>query len=149
MDPGALKSLIEERMLFCRKVGLRLLEASEKKVRLGLPDDASNGGAIGLVHPAALYALLHATAEAMALTAFGHSGLLVELSAEVRYLRVARGAVEATCHFAGDAVELLAEAAASGGLDVPLEVEAVEPDEGPVAEARVVLRLRPVGDTVR
>lgn len=144
MNKSEIRSLIEERIAFVKKVGVCLEEASATEARLLLPLKPCNLNPQGLVHAGASFTLAEAAAEALGLAAFDpqHFTFIAKM-ATMRFRRPVRGDVWARAQLAHDTLQASLERASSEGkADVPIPVELTDQAGERLAEAEVTLSLR-------
>jgi acyl-coenzyme A thioesterase PaaI-like protein len=134
---------------FVRTLNLEFLQVGTTRARLRLPDQPAVHNHVGGPHAGAMFTLGESAAGALVLANFSHTldrATPLAVSAEIRYLRLARGAVTAEAVLGRSAAEVLAELDRGGRpeFDVPVMIR-MDDDPGGAPTGEMVVRwtLRP------
>lgn len=136
---------------FVRTLNLEFVQVSASRARVRLPDQAGVHNQVGGPHAGALFTLGESVARALVFANFSHTldgATPVVVSAEIRYLRLARGGATAEAVLGRSAAEILAELGDGRRpeFDVPVMIRTDDdPDAGPAGEMVVRWTLSPNG----
>ena len=125
MNYEQLKQMLEQVVPFNRHVGLEITEIAHGTATVRLPEGAHLMNHVGTQHAAALFAAAEAASGAAMASVFGELiGRATPLarSAQIAYLKPARGPIDARATLSGDAEELLSALEANGRVEFPVEV---------------------------
>ncbi|HEY2477742.1 MAG TPA: DUF4442 domain-containing protein [Solirubrobacterales bacterium] len=126
-------------------MGIEVTEMSEGAATAILPDRPELHNHVGSQHAGALFGVAETASGAAFVGAFAaRMGDVTPLarSAQISYVKVARGQVEAKARLGVPAVEALAALDADGRVDFSVEVEMTDPDGDLVATATVDWNVR-------
>lgn len=126
-------------------MGIEVTEMSEGAATAVLPDRAELHNHVGSQHAGALFGVAETASGAAFVGAFAaRMGDLTPLarSAEIAYVKVARGAVEARAKLGVPAAEALATLDEDGRVDFSVEVEMTDGEGETVATATVDWNVR-------
>jgi acyl-coenzyme A thioesterase PaaI-like protein len=146
VDAGLVHS-VEAGTPFAATLGAQLTEISAEQVSLEVEAPQSLHNHLGGPHAAALYGLAELAAVGIALARFGDLVIKVNVvpvvkSAEIKYLRVARGRLTATATFGGDEDAVRAAIAERGRASFPCDVVVRDATGADTTTARVELALK-------
>jgi uncharacterized protein (TIGR00369 family) len=126
-------------------IGIEVTEMSEGAATAVLPDRPELHNHVGSQHAGALFGVAETASGAAFVGAFaarmGHVTPLAR-SAEISYLKVARGPIEAKAKLGMPAAEALAKLDADGRVDFSVEVEMTDAEGAVVATATVDWNVR-------
>lgn len=126
-------------------MGIEVTEMSEGAATAVLPDRPELHNHVGSQHAGALFGVAETASGAAFVGAFAaRMGDLTPLarSAEIAYVKVARGAVEARAKLGVPAAEALATLDQDGRVDFSVEVEMIDDEGDTVATATVDWNVR-------
>lgn len=126
-------------------MGIEVVEMSEGAATATLPDRPELHNHVGSQHAGALFGVAETASGAAFVGAFAaRMGDVTPLarSAQISYLKVARGQIEAQAKLAMPAAEALATLDADGRVDFSVEVEMTDADKNVVAMATVDWNVR-------
>jgi uncharacterized protein (TIGR00369 family) len=126
-------------------MGIEVTEMSDGAATAVLPDRAELHNHVGSQHAGALFGVAETASGAAFVGAFAvRMGDLTPLarSAEISYVKVARGAVEAKAKLGVPAAEALAKLDQDGRIDFAVEVELTDSEGDVVATATVDWNVR-------
>jgi len=129
-----------------RTLGLQFDQTTPDLAVVRLPDQPAVHNHVGGPHAGAIFTLAETASGALLLAAFGDQlGRAVPLavSAQIRYLKLARGEVTATARLARPRAEVVAELDAGQRPEFTVEVEVIRADGAVTAQMSVVWTLRP------
>jgi acyl-coenzyme A thioesterase PaaI-like protein len=146
VDAGLVHS-VEAGTPFAATLGAQLTEISADRVSLEVEAPQILNNHLGGPHAAALYGLAELAAVGVTLARFGDlvikdSVVPVVKSAEITYVRLAKGRLTATAEFAGDEDDARASVAARGKASFPCDVVVRDAGGAETTRARVVMALR-------
>jgi uncharacterized protein (TIGR00369 family) len=130
---------------FISHLGIEVTEMSEGEATALLPDRPELKNHVGSQHAGALFAVAETASGAAFVGAFAlRMGDLTPLarSAQIAYVKVARGPIEARAKLGMPAAEALAKLDADGRIDFSVEVEMTDGEGDPVATATVDWNVR-------
>lgn len=140
MDYEAVRAGLEQAIPFNRYLGLEVTEVGPGVGVVRLPDDERLHNHVASQHAGALFSAGEAASGGAFVATFAERmGEITPLaeSAEIAYLKLARGPITATGRFAQDRDALLAELDAEGRIRFPIAVELTDGDGNVVAEMTV------------
>ena len=149
VDVDLVSEGLRQAVPFVRTLNLEFLEVTASRARLRLPDQQAVHNHVGGPHAGALFTLGESASGALVLANFAQTmdrATPLAVSAEIRYLRLARGAVTAEAVLGRAAAEILAELELGRRpeFDVPVMFRTDdEPDAGPSGQMTVRWTLRP------
>jgi uncharacterized protein (TIGR00369 family) len=126
-------------------MGIEVTAMEEGEATAVLPDRPELHNHVGSQHAGALFGVAETASGAAFVGAFAaRMGDLTPLarSAQISYLKVARGPIEAKAKLALPAADALATLDADGRVDFSVEVEMTDPQGGAVATATVDWNVR-------
>jgi uncharacterized protein (TIGR00369 family) len=126
-------------------IGIEVTEMSEGAATAVLPDRPELHNHVGSQHAGALFGVAETASGAAFVGAFAlRMGDVTPLarSAEISYVKVARGAIEARATLGMPAAEALAKLDADGRVDFSVEVELTDAEGDVVATATVDWNVR-------
>jgi acyl-coenzyme A thioesterase PaaI-like protein len=132
MDYEALRNGFQAAIPYNNHVGLEVLEVAEGKAVVKLPESDNLKNHVGSQHAGALFSAGEAASGGAFIGAFAeHMGGITPLarSADIEYLKLARGDIRATGTLTRPADELIAKLDSDGRVEFPVTVE-LEDDEG-------------------
>jgi acyl-coenzyme A thioesterase PaaI-like protein len=146
VDAGLVHS-VEAGTPFAATLGAQLTEISAERVSLEVEAPQILNNHLGGPHAAALYGLAELAAVGVTLARFGDlviksNVVPVVKSAEIEYLRLAKGRLTATAEFSGDEEEARSSVAARGKASVACVVVVRDSSGAETTRARVVMALR-------
>lgn len=146
MDAPDVKNIVEQLIPFVKKTGIVADELSTTKVKLRLPNDASNMNPMGMLHAGATFTLAETAGAALCLMVFHPRAMFIGKKVEIAFKRPGRGDLFATAQLTPvDAQRILDEVARNGKTDAPFAVDVVDASGEPVATATVTMSVRKVG----
>jgi acyl-coenzyme A thioesterase PaaI-like protein len=133
---------------FARTLGAQFIGMADggRVMTVRMPDAASLHNHVGGPHAGALFGLGDTASGAVVTAVFAERlGQAVPLvvRAEIAYLKLARGAVDATARLGRSSEEVLAELDAGGRPEFPVDVEITREDGSVAARMRIFWMLRP------
>jgi acyl-coenzyme A thioesterase PaaI-like protein len=145
MDYEAVKDGLQAAIPYNNHVGLEYLDVADGTGVVRLPDSDALKNHVGSQHAGALFSAGEAASGGAFVGAFAERMATITplaRSAEIRYLKLARGEITATGRLAAGAGELLAELDSDGRVEFPVEVEMTDADGNTVAEMTVRWHVR-------
>lgn len=143
LDPG---QFMAATVPMVRTLNLAFDETTAERAVVRLPDQAPFHNHIGGPHAGAMFTLAETASGAVLLANFGHllgRAVPLAVSADIRYLKLAKGEVTATATLARPAAEVEAELDAGERPEFTVEVEITRPDGEVSGRMTVVWTLRP------
>jgi acyl-coenzyme A thioesterase PaaI-like protein len=148
VDFDALREGLGQAIPFNRHVGLELVEVGAGRGVVQLPDSADLHNHVGTQHAGGLFAAGEFASGGAFMGAFAEQmGSLRPLarSAQIDYLKLARGPITATGTLAEDPAELTRRLDADGRVEFPIQVEMTDGDGEVVATMTVHWHVRRTG----
>ncbi len=145
MDYEAVRAGMEAAIPFNRHVGLSVTEVGEGRGVVLLPAEDHLHNHVGSQHAGALFSAGEAASGAAFVGAFAeHLGNITPLarSAEITYLKLAKGPITATGTLGGARDELLKSLDADGKVEFPVAVELTDGDGTTVVQMTVHWHVR-------
>jgi acyl-coenzyme A thioesterase PaaI-like protein len=145
LDYGAVRAGLEAAIPYNRHVGLQVAEVGEGRGVITLPEDDRLHNHVGSQHAGALFSAGEAASGAAFVGAFAeHMGNITPLarSAEISYLKLAKGPITATGTLQGTTEELLSALEADGKVEFPVKVDLADANGNTVAEMTVNWHVR-------
>jgi acyl-coenzyme A thioesterase PaaI-like protein len=145
MDYEAVKAGLAQAIPFNRHIGLELVEVSDGKGVVRLPDEEGLRNHVGSQHAGGLFAAGEFASGGAVIGALAeHMGGITPLAkgAEIRYLKLAKGPITATGTLGEDSSTLLSKVEAEGRVEFPVTVEMQDGEGQKVAEMTVHWHLR-------
>ena len=145
MDYETVKDGLQAAIPYNNHVGLEYVEVAEGKGVVRLPDADTLKNHVGSQHAGALFSAGEAASGGAFVGAFAeHLAGITPLarSAEINYLKLAKGEITATGRLPGAVAGLLAKLDSDGRVEFPVEVEMTDGDGNTVAEMTVNWHLR-------
>jgi uncharacterized protein (TIGR00369 family) len=145
VDFGAVAKGMAVAVPYIAHIGIEVTEMSEGAATAVLPDRPELHNHVGSQHAGALFGVAETASGAAFVGAFAaRMGEVTPLarSAEISYLKVARGAIEAKAKLGMPAAEVLAKLDADGRVDFSVEVEMTDAEGAVVATATVDWNVR-------
>jgi acyl-coenzyme A thioesterase PaaI-like protein len=145
MDYEAVRDGLAQAIPFNTHVGLEFLEVGDGHGVVRLPDGDHLKNHVGSQHAGALFAAGEAASGAAFVGAFAeHMAGLTPLarSAEISYLKLAKGAIDATGQLGDDKSHVLGQLEADGRAEFPVEVRFTDADGNEVAHMTVHWHVR-------
>jgi acyl-coenzyme A thioesterase PaaI-like protein len=145
MDYEALRAGLAQAIPLNQHLGLEVIEVADGRGVVRLPDDERLRNHVGSQHAGGLFTAGEAASGGAFLGAFAeHMGGLTPLarSAQIEYLKLAKGPITATATLAGGAGPLLAELDETGRVGFPVEVSLKNEQGEEVARLTVEWHLR-------
>jgi acyl-coenzyme A thioesterase PaaI-like protein len=145
MDFEALRAGLGGAIPYNGHLGLELVEVGPGRGVVKLPDSAELHNHVGTQHAGGLFSAGEFASGGAFMGAFAeHLAELTPLarSAQIDYLKLARGEITATGTLGGDADDLLAGLEADGRVEFPIEVELTDGDGQVVAAMTVNWHVR-------
>lgn len=145
MDSEQLKQMLSQMVPFNRHLGLEILDVGSGTASVRLPEGPHLLNHVGSQHAAALFAVAEAASGGAMLGAF--SDLMAQAtplarSAQISYLKPARGPIIATAHLAEPLDGVRSRLDADGRAEFPVEVEVEDAAGLRVAEVTVSWHVR-------
>lgn len=145
MDYEAVRTGLQQAIPFNNHVGLEYLEVTEGRGVVRLPEAKHLENHVGSQHAGALFSAGEAASGGAFVGAFAQ--LLGEItplakSAEISYLKLAKGPINATATLSKQPQELLKQLDAEGRIEFPVTVELSDADGQKVAEMTVQWHVR-------
>jgi acyl-coenzyme A thioesterase PaaI-like protein len=148
MDYEAVRAGLQAAIPYNNHLGLEYLEVRDGAAVVRLPDAENLRNHVGSQHAGALFSAGEAASGGAFLTAFAERlGEVTPLarSADIRYLKLARGEITATASLPEPADALLSRLDADGRVEFPVTVELGDGDGTKVAEMNVNWHVRKNG----
>ena len=145
MDYEALQTGLQQAIPFNNHVGLEYVEVGEGKGVVRLPDAANLHNHVGSQHAGALFSAGEAASGGAFVGAFAeHLGAITPLakSAQIDYLKLAKGPIDATATLSENPEALLARLEADGRVEFPVTVDLTDADGQKVAAMSVHWHVR-------
>lgn len=145
MDYEAVRAGLATAIPFNTHVGLEFVEVAEGRGVVRLPDAEHLHNHVGSQHAGALFAAAEAASGGAFVGAFAERmGEITPLarSAEIEYLKLARGPITAAATLSGDRGELLERLDSDGRIEFPVEVSMADADGTEVATMTVRWHVR-------
>lgn len=145
MDYEAVRSGLQSAIPFNTHVGLEFLEVEDGRAVVRLPDADHLKNHVGSQHAGALFAVAEAASGGAFVGAFAERmGEIRPLakSAEISYLKLANGSIDATATLSEDRADLIERLDRDGRIEFPVEVEMVDQGGTRVAEMTVNWHVR-------
>lgn len=145
MDYETVRAGLQAAIPYNNHVGLEYLEVGDGRGVVRLPDAETLKNHVGSQHAGALFSAGEAASGGAFVGAFAqHLGGITPLarSAEISYLKLARGEITATGTLSAAADELLATLDSEGRVEFPVGVEMTDGDGNTVAEMTVRWHVR-------
>lgn len=145
LDYEALRAGFEAAIPYNRHVGLEVGEVGEGRGVITLPDDERLHNHVASQHAGALFSAGEAASGAAFMGAFAeHLGNITPLarSADISYLKLAKGPITATGTLQGEKAELLSALDAEGKVEFPVKVDLTDAGGNTVAEMTVNWHVR-------
>ena len=145
MDYEAVRAGLQQAIPFNTHVGLEFAEVGDGLGVVRLPDADHLKNHVGSQHAGALFAAAEAASGGAFVGAFfEHLSSITPLarSAEIDYLKLARGAVTATARLADDKSGLVERLDEEGRIEFPVQVELTDAGGTKVAEMTVHWHVR-------
>jgi acyl-coenzyme A thioesterase PaaI-like protein len=145
MDYEAVRQGLEQAIPFNRHVGLDVAEVGDGRGVIRLPDDERLHNHVGSQHAGALFSAGEAASGAAFVGAFAERmGEITPLArtAEISYLKLARGAITATGTLGEGKSDLLGRLDADGKVEFPVQVEMTDAEGNTVAAMTVHWHVR-------
>ena len=145
MDYEALRAGFEAAIPYNRHVGLEVSEVGDGRGVITLPDDERLHNHVASQHAGALFSAGEAASGAAFMGAFAeHLGNITPLarSADISYLKLAKGPITATGTLQGEKAKLLSALDAEGKVEFPVKVDLTDAGGNTVAEMTVNWHVR-------
>jgi acyl-coenzyme A thioesterase PaaI-like protein len=145
LDYEAIAAGLNGAIPFNRHVGLEVVEVGPGRGVVKLPDSAELHNHVGTQHAGALFAAGEAASGGAFLGSFAeYLGSLTPLarSAQIDYLKLARGPITATGTLSEDVDALVAQLDSDGRAEFPIAVELADADGQVVAKMTVDWHVR-------
>lgn len=145
MDYDAVRNGLQQAIPYNNHLGLEYLEVGDGRGVVRLPDDAALHNHVGSQHAGALFSAAEAASGGAFVGAFvEHMAGLVPLarSAEINYLKLARGPIDATATLSEDRSALVERLESDGKVEFPVTVELTDSGGQKVAEMTVNWHVR-------
>jgi len=145
MDYETLRNGLQAAIPYNNHVGLEYVEVGDGKGVVRLPDDDTLKNHVGSQHAGALFSAGEAASGGAFVGAFAqHMDGITPLarSAEISYLKLAKGEITATGTLSATAGELLARLESEGRVEFPVAVEMTDGDGNTVAVMTVRWHVR-------
>jgi uncharacterized protein (TIGR00369 family) len=146
MDIESIKTTMPQLVPFIRTLGLEYLELDENRAVLRLPDDPAHHNHVAGPHAGAIFSLGESASGAVVLAAFADqlaNAVPLAVSAEIRYRKLARGAVLAEATLGRPVADVVAELAGGARPEFSVAVELRTEDGTVTGSMSVVWTLRP------
>jgi uncharacterized protein (TIGR00369 family) len=127
-------------------LNLEFAETTAERAVVVLPDQPAFHNHLGGPHAGAMFTLAESASGAIVLTAFGDQlGRAVPLavSAEIAYVKLAKGTVTATAELGRPVADVVAELDAGGRPVFPVQVSVRRADGAETARMSIIWTLRP------
>lgn len=145
MDYEAVRSGLQAAIPYNNHVGLEYTEVADGKGVVVLPEADHLENHVGSQHAGALFSAGEAASGGAFVGAFAeHMGGITPLakSAEINYLKLARGPITATAQLPGNGEALIEKLDSDGRVEFPVTVELTDRDGTKVAEMVVQWHVR-------
>jgi acyl-coenzyme A thioesterase PaaI-like protein len=145
MDYEAVRDGLQAAIPYNNHVGVEYVEVADGKGVVRLPDADTLKNHVGSQHAGALFSAGEAASGGAFVGAFAQQmGAITPLarSAEIRYLKLAKGEITATGRLTANTGELLERLDSEGRVEFPVEVEMTDGDGATVAEMTVRWHVR-------
>jgi acyl-coenzyme A thioesterase PaaI-like protein len=145
LDYEAVRAGLEAAIPYNRHIGLQVAEVGEGRGVITLPEDDRLHNHVGSQHAGALFSAGEAASGAAFVGAFAeHMGNITPLarSADISYLKLAKGPITATGTLQGTTEELLSALEADGKVEFPVKVDLADANGNTVAEMTVNWHVR-------
>lgn len=145
MDYQAVAQGLQSAIPFNTHLGLEVVEVGDGFGVVRLPEDERLLNHVGSQHAGGLFSVAEAASGGAFVGAFAeHMAGITPLakSAEIAYLKLARGPITATAKLAGDKGELLERLDSDGRIEFPVTVEMKDEGGTKVAEVTVHWHVR-------
>ncbi len=145
MDYEAARNGLNQAIPFNAHLGIEIVELAPGRGVARLPEDERLHTHVGSQHAAGLFAAAEAASGGAFVGAFAERmGEITPLarSAEINYLKIARGDITATATLAEDVQNLLSKLDADGRVEFPIRVELTDAEGTKVAETTVHWHVR-------
>ena len=145
LDYEPLRTGFEAAIPYNRHVGLEVVEIGEGRGVITLPDDERLHNHVASQHAGALFSAGEAASGAAFMGAFAeHLGNITPLarSADISYLKLAKGPITATGTLQGSKSQLLSALEADGKVEFPVKVVLADTNGNTVAEMTVHWHVR-------
>jgi acyl-coenzyme A thioesterase PaaI-like protein len=133
----AIKKQMNATVPFAKHLALELVDIASGKASARLPDEKFNANHIGSQHAGALFAVADTASGAAVAAMFGQKILAlrpVVKTAQVSFVKIARGAIVAKAAIVGDAKAMVKTVDKTGNVEVPVDVKLESGDGVMVAE---------------
>jgi acyl-coenzyme A thioesterase PaaI-like protein len=145
MDYDALRDGLAQAIPYNSHLELEFLEVADGSGSVRLPDDERLRNHVGSQHAGGLFSAGEAASGAAFVGAFAERmGEVTPLarSAEIEYLKLAKGAVTATATLGREKGELIEQLDEEGRVEFPVEVQLTDEDGQAVARMSVAWHVR-------
>jgi len=145
MDYEAVRAGLEQAIPFNGHLGLEVVDVAEGSGSVRLPDDERLRNHVGSQHAGGLFSAAEAASGAAFVGAFmERMGEITPLakSAQISYLKLAKGPILATATLGEDKASLLERLDADGRVEFPVSVSLTDPDGTEVATVTVDWHVR-------
>ena len=145
MDYEAVRAGLQQAIPFNNHLGLEVTEIGPSRGVVALPDDGRLHNHVGSQHAGGLFSAGEAASGGAFVSAFGERlGEVTPLakSADIRYLKLARGAISATATLGEEPEALFERLDADGRIEFPVDVEMTDAEGTKVAEMTVHWHVR-------
>ena len=145
MDYEAVRAGLEQAIPFNGHLGLEVVDVGEGSGSVRLPDDERLRNHVGSQHAGGLFSAAEAASGAAFVGAFmERMGEITPLakSAQISYLKLAKGPILATATLGEDKASLLVRLDADGRVEFPVSVSLTDPDGTEVATVTVDWHVR-------
>ena len=145
VDYEAMRAGLQQAIPFNTHVGLEFVEVADGRGVVKLPDLAHTKNHVDSQHAGALFSAAEAASGGAFVGAFvEHLGGLTPLakSAEINYLKLAKGAITATATLSEDKQSLLDQLERDGRVEFPVTVELTDGEDRAVAQVTVHWHVR-------
>ena len=145
MDYAAVAQGLQQAIPFNTHLGLEVVEVGDGFGVVRLPDDERLLNHVGSQHAGGLFSVAEAASGGAFVGAFAeHMAGITPLakSAEIAYLKLAKGPITATAKLVGDKAELLERLESDGRVEFPVTVEMTDEQGTKVAEVTVHWHIR-------
>jgi uncharacterized protein (TIGR00369 family) len=146
LDVESIKTMMPQVVPFVRTLGLEYLELDAGRALLRMPDDPAHHNHVAGPHAGAIFSLGESASGAVVLAAFTDElarAVPLAVSAEIRYRKLAMGAVLAEARLGRPVADVVAELASGARPEFPVAVELRTEDGTVTGEMTVVWTLRP------
>jgi uncharacterized protein (TIGR00369 family) len=145
MDYQAVAQGLQQAIPFNTHLGLEVVEVGDGFGVVRLPEDERLLNHVGSQHAGGLFSVAEAASGGAFVGAFAeHMGGITPLakSAEIAYLKLAKGPITATAKLSADKAELLERLDSDGRVEFPVTVEMTDEQGTKVAEVTVHWHVR-------